>query len=241
MRRILFFIPVILVLLYSCNDEPDPYADFTVSATLVEVNENIRFTNTSHYARDVEWVFGDGYVSNAYNPVHYYDKPGIYNVKLTVWSRENKISTAYQTIEVVYPTATLDIEVVEYYMEYPVADASVILYGSYMDWTDELNPVAEGFTDIDGIVIFSGLPVKEYFVDVWEANHDNYALAEEDIGFISTGVLYPGEINYFTAWVDYYPPTKSASTNKLERRERNVKMESKERNHGDKPKRERKK
>jgi hypothetical protein len=241
MRRILLFIPVLLVLLYSCNDDPDPHADFRVSATLVEVNENIRFTNTSLNAMDVEWDFGDGFVSNVYNPVHFYDKPGVYEVRLTVWSRGNKVSTAYQTIEVIYPTATLDIEVLEYYMEYPVADASVILYGSYMDWMDELNPIIEGFTDVDGIVVFTGLPAKEYFVDVWEANHDNYSLAEDDVGFISTGVLYPGEINYFTAWVDYYPPTKSGAATKLERRERNVELESKDRKFSDKPKRERKK
>jgi hypothetical protein len=51
-------------------------------------------------------------------------------------------------------------------------------------------------------VVFAGLDPYVYYVDVWEANHDNYTLASEDVGFIRTPEILPHQINFFVAYVD---------------------------------------
>ena len=93
-------------------------------------------------------------------------------------------------------------EVLEYYDEYSVPDASVRLYSTLPDWENEEDREAEGYTDEDGIVVFSHLGPYVYYADVWETNHDNYALKAEDIGFIRTPEIMPHKINRFIAYVD---------------------------------------
>ncbi|MDP3002709.1 MAG: hypothetical protein Q8N38_06245, partial [Bacteroidales bacterium] len=65
------------------------------------------------------------------------------------------------------------------------------------------NIFSEGFTDENGIVVFSDLDPILYYVDVWEQDHDNYALRNEDVGFVRTPEIIPHKINRFIAWVDY--------------------------------------
>ena len=96
----------------------------------------------------------------------------------------------------------LEIEVREYYNEYIVPGASVILYSTLIDWDDQSDAISEGFTDENGIVVFSNLESYVHYVDVWEQNHDNYALRYEDVGFIRTPEILPHRINRFIAWVD---------------------------------------
>jgi hypothetical protein len=79
----------------------------------------------------------------------------------------------------------------------------VILYPSLADWDNQQNMITEGFTDMDGIVVFAELNPIVHFVDVWEQNHDNYQLKAEDVGFITTPKITPDKIYWFTAWVDY--------------------------------------
>ena len=70
--------------------------------------------------------------------------------------------------------------------------------------------VEEKFTDAAGVVTFDHLAPQRYYVDIWGPNHDNYKLAEEDVGFIETPVLVPGTVTYWTALVDYYPSGKKS-------------------------------
>ena len=63
--------------------------------------------------------------------------------------------------------------------------------------------ITEGFTDASGKVVFTGLQDIAYYIDVWEKNHNNYALRDEDVGFIKTGQVKRHEINRFVAYVDY--------------------------------------
>ena len=37
-----------------------------------------------------------------------------------------------------------------------------------------------------GKTVFADLKNIVYYVDVWEENHDNYTLKDEDVGFIRT-------------------------------------------------------
>ena len=75
---------------------------------------------------------------------------------------------------------------------------------------------------------------QRYYVDVWEQNHNNWLLADDDIGFIETDPLYPNQVNYFTAWVDYIP-YKSANGERPDKRDQSKKMESEGRKIKDKP------
>jgi hypothetical protein len=208
MKKIIYIILAGALAIMGCGRQP--YADFFTSRMECEVGDIIYFTNNSMDADYFEWDFGDGFLSYEFNPQHMYSADGFYTVTLTAFSGGRAFDKAVTTLHILFPT-TLDIEVVEYYDEYVVADASVILYNSLDDWWDEYNPLVEGFTNQNGIVTFSQLDPKRYYIDVWEEYHNNWLLAEEDYLFIETDVLIPNEINYFLAWVDYVEPTlKSA-------------------------------
>jgi len=221
MKKIIYIILAGALVTMSCCRQP--YADFFTSRTVCEVGDIIYFTNNSLDADYFEWDFGDGYISSEYNPQHMYGEDGLYTVALTAYSDGRVFDKAYLSINVLFPT-TLDIEVLEYYDEYPVPDASVILFNSLDDWWDELYPLVEGFTNQNGFVTFSQLEMQRYYVDVWQEYHNNWILAEEDYRFIETDLLIPNEINYFLAWVDYVEPTLK-STGRPEKAMRIMKLE----------------
>ena len=80
----------------------------------------------------------------------------------------------------------LEVEVLEYLDLYPVENASVILYPTLADWDNETNYIAEGFTDADGIVVFSDLEYMLSIPDIWEAHHNNFTLRDDNREFIRT-------------------------------------------------------
>lgn len=199
--------------------ERDPYADFFVSRDIVEVGDIVYFTNNSVEADNFEWDFGDGTISFNYDADHIYTASGIYHVTLTAFNGNRSFDRAHMDIEVLFPTS-LEITVLEYYEEYPVRDASVILYNNLDDWYDEYNPLMEGFTNQYGRVTLGHLNPQRYYVDVWEDYHNNWLLADEDIAWIETDRLRANEMNYFIAYVDYVPPTKKSDG----RPEKNLKI-----------------
>jgi PKD repeat protein len=209
MKRIFYLFLVLPLILLSCESTPE--AHFLADTVEPEVGQEVLFTNDSHNATSFEWDFGDGYVSSEADPVHHFTASGSFEVVLTAFSRSGLSDKASITIDVKIPTL-LEIEVVEWYQEYDVAGASVRLYPTLVDWEAETNMETEGFTDEDGLVVFSNLGPYVYYVDVWEQNHDNYTLKTEDIGFIRTGEIMPHKINRFVAWVDYVEHTKSDGT-----------------------------
>ena len=221
MKKIILFILAVPFVLISC--ERHPFADFTVSDTEIEVGMSVFFNNYSYDANWYEWDFGDGYVSFDFNPVHTYEIGGTFTVSLTAYYNDREWDRCYATVYVANPTE-LEVQVLEYYDEYAVPDASVILYNTGDDWWDEVDMVVEGFTDEWGIVTFSGLYPQRYYVDVWEDFHNNWILAEEDFGFVETDVLTPHVMNYFIAWVDYVVPTKK-SDGRPEKSARILKLE----------------
>jgi PKD repeat protein len=175
-----------------------------------EVGQEVYFHNKSHNAVDFEWDFGDGVTSTAESPVHVFTGTGSFDVILKVYSKNGTTDEATITINVLIPTL-LEIEVLEFYQEYAVAGASVWLYPTLIDWEDQTNVDAEGFTDSDGIVVFSHLGPWVYYVDVWEATHDNYALKQENIEYIRTDEIIPNKINRFLAYVDVADHSKGKS------------------------------
>jgi PKD repeat protein len=205
MKKIIFLTLIFPFILYSCEMTPRAY--FSASPGDPVVGEEVWFTNESDNAESFEWDFGDGYISNEVNPIHSFNASGTFNVVLKAWSHNGASDDASLTLNVMIPTL-LEIEVLEYYDEYPVDGASVILYPSLNDWDNQTNSVMEGFTDADGKVVFAGLEKIVYYVDVWEETHDNYALKDEDVGFIRTPEIMPNKINRFIAYVDYVDHSK---------------------------------
>lgn len=208
MKRLIYLSLVFTIILFSCEKTPD--ASFFCATDEPEVGKEVFFNNNSDNANEYEWDFGDGYTSTARNPVHVYTTTGLYEVKLTAYSRAGLSSEATLTIEVFMPSL-LVVEVLEYYDLYPVTNASVYLYPDSISWDNETNLVTEGYTDIDGMVVFSHLDYQRYYVDVWEEHHNNVALRYEDVGWIMTNVLARHKLTWFVAYVDYYETTKGAS------------------------------
>ncbi len=193
-------------MLSSCDVQPDAY--FFSDKIRAEIGEEVLFFNGSHNATEFEWDFGDGTWSDAYEPAHSYSASGIFTVVLSAYSKSGNVDRSYLDIEVVSPTM-LEIEVLEWYDEYPVAGASVILYPTETDWDNETNPIIEGFTNSAGKVVFTNLGPYVYYIDVWHATHNNYTLRNEDVDWIRTDQLQKNQLNRFVAWVDY-TGTKSA-------------------------------
>lgn len=228
MKKIFYISLVLPLILFSCESSPRAY--FSASPGDPVVGEEVWFTNESDNAVDFEWDFGDGYISNDVNPIHKFTASGSFTVVLKAWSSGGLIDEASLTLDVRIPTL-LEIEVLEYYDLYPVEGASVILYATLSDWENEADMVNEGFTDSEGKVVFADLGNYVHYVDVWEETHDNYALKEEDIGFIRTSEIRPNRINRFIAYVDYVDHGKGEGRRsgtmiikKLERRSDDMKQ-----------------
>jgi hypothetical protein len=201
MKRIFYLFLSLSLILLSCHkDPPIPEAAFSTDIVDPEVGQTVFFYNNSINADAFEWDFGDGYISTEPDPVHTYNATGSFEVILTVFS-EGGEDQASLIIDVQVPTL-LVIEVREYYSDGVIPGASVLLYPTLEDWDAQTNDVAEAFTDQDGVAVFSNLDPYVYYVDVWELNHDNYALASEDVGFIRTPEVLTHRITGFTAYVD---------------------------------------
>lgn len=227
MKKIIYLTIILPLILVSC--ESAPLAFFSASPGDPVVGEDVWFTNQSDGASSCEWDFGDGYTSREVNPIHRFNSSGTFTILLKVWSGGGLTDEASLTLNVKIPTL-LEIEVLEYYEEYPVEGASVILYPTLVDWENETNRVYEGFTDKDGKVVFSGLDNIIYYVDVWETNHDNYTLKQEDVGFIRTPEIMPNKINRFVAYVDYVQHGKGEA-----KRDKSMIIRKLERKFTDKP------
>jgi PKD repeat protein len=200
MKRMIFLTAVAAIMLNSCDIQPDAF--FYADKLTAEIGEEVFFTNGSHNANDFEWDFGDGTWSDAFEVVHSYAASGTYTVVLSAFSSSGDVDRAYAEIEVLSPTM-LEVEVLEWYDQYPVQGASVILYPTEADWDNETNAIVEGFTNSAGKVIFTDLGPYVYYIDVWQATHNNYTLRNEDVNFIRTDQLNKNELNEFIAWVDY--------------------------------------
>ena len=210
MKQIFYFTLVLSLIIISCQSDKPPLAVFHTDTLEPSVGQEVVFYNDSQDANRFEWDFGDGYNSSEVNPIHSFNSTGTYEVKLKAISKSNLEDNASITLSVMVPTL-LEIQVREYFDEYFVPDASIILYPTLVDWDAQTNEISEGITDQYGIAVFAGLEPYVHYVDVWEQNHDNYALAAEDVGFIRTSEIIPHQINRFTAWVDYVDHTKGAA------------------------------
>jgi PKD repeat protein len=205
MKRIIYLFLAMPLFLISCQKAPQ--ASFSADPANPEVGQIVYFNNDSRNAESFEWDFGDGTSSSARNPTHIFTGTGPVVVKLSAFSKNNIEDKASLSLDVLIPTL-LEIEVLEYYQETAVANASIFLYPTIIDWDNQTNVEAQGYTDADGIAVFANLGPFVYYVDVYAKNYDNYALRKDDIGFVRTSEVLPHKINRFLAYVDYVTHTK---------------------------------
>ncbi len=188
---------------YVTTDLPDGDGYAAIETDLVFVGEEITFNNESLDAASVLWEFGDNTSSTIISPIITYDTPGTYTVSLHAYGLEGAVNTYSKTIEVYEGiNSTVRITVLEYYDEYPVEGASVLLFPSVLDWEEETNSSYEVWTSALGKCIFEDMAEQYYYVDVLGDEHNNYDLAEESTDWIETQYLEPGYIHDFIAYVD---------------------------------------
>jgi len=199
MKRLIYIILFLPFILISCDKTPESL--FSADLTEPEVGQSVLFNNNSHHGERFEWDFGDGYTSNERNPVHVFLATGSFEVTLTAFSKGGLSDKSSLMITVLVPTL-LQIEVREYFSNDLIPGASIILYPSISDWDAQTNSVMEAFTDADGVAVFANLDPFVYYVDVWEATHDNYTLRTEDVGFVTTPGVLTHKITSFIAYVD---------------------------------------
>ncbi|MCK4745703.1 MAG: PKD domain-containing protein, partial [Bacteroidales bacterium] len=215
MKRLLTILPILSLLVISC--QKDPYADAIINPNPAYIGEEITFNNISLNAEAFEWNMGDGTTSSGYNVVYTYYDPGLYLVSLKAFGTRSGVSTASFEVDVI--GEELKVIVKEYWDDYVLPNASVILYPTLQDWLDETNMVDEQFTNGVGECMFTNLSYQHYWVDVWEQDHDNYSLASEDEGFIKTQLMEPFYEHTFIAYVDYYEPSAKKATSRSSQKE----------------------
>jgi gliding motility-associated-like protein len=87
----------------------DPRASFTISDSGSTCPPFIlRVFNTSSFYSSILWDFGDGGFSSIDSPAHYYNYPGTYTLKLTVFGYGNCSKTISQKILIKGPSGTIN-------------------------------------------------------------------------------------------------------------------------------------
>lgn len=76
-----------------------PNANFVSNISSGSNTLEVQFTDISVGSKIVSWVwkFGDGEISYEQNPTHFYNRPGLYTVKLTVINDKQQSSTITKT------------------------------------------------------------------------------------------------------------------------------------------------
>jgi hypothetical protein len=152
------------MLFFGC--EKDPTASFSVSATLVETNQVVAFTNSSVDADHYEWYFGDGTMSTDVNPTHSYSQAGYYIVTLIAYSKSGrKMDDAYRVfLEVVNPT---QLTITVFMDGAPLNGCQVVLFDNYTNWLNNVSSVASATTNSLGKVTFTGCTNTIYYADFY--------------------------------------------------------------------------
>ena len=89
-----FFVITIAILLFtSCNRQPK--ANFDIANNEVYEGEEVIFINESEKGKSFFWDFDDSHSSTKENPIHTYERYGVYTVSLDVYSKNEKKEDNY--------------------------------------------------------------------------------------------------------------------------------------------------
>lgn len=204
MKRLITILPLLSLLVISCNREP--YAEAYVDFNPAYVGELVHFTSYSTNTNNVEWDMDDGtlYTSPAVN--HSFMDPGNYDVNLRAFGSNGGVSTALVPMVVIGSVIT--IEVREFYDEYLIPEVEIFLFRSLEDWdTGDVNlAIGPFYTDNYGQVTIEGLSYQMYYVDAFYRVGDegfvNWNLGMENVDWIETQLLTGWEDHFFVAYVD---------------------------------------
>ncbi len=204
MKRLIYLLPLLSLVVISCNREP--FADATVDLNPAYVGETVRFTSYSTNAESVEWDMDDGIIYNGPVVDHYFVDPGFYDVRLRAFGSKGDVSTAIIPMEVIGSEITIIVK--EYWDEYVIPNVEIYLFLSLEDWDTGDIDLAIGpfYTNSYGEVTISNLSYQKYYVDAYyrvgNEGYVNWHLGEDDVYWIETQLLTGWEVHTFTAYVD---------------------------------------
>lgn len=206
MKRFIHILPLLSLMVISCNREP--YADFTVSQNPTYVGQPVRFTSYSTNTDYVEWDMDDGFMYT--DPVvdHYFVDPGWYDVSLRAFGTSGGVSSAVMPMEVIGSEVTIIVEDIDYENTF-IPDVEIYLFYTLDDWdTGDLDlAIGPFYTNGYGEVTISNLSYQRYYVDAYisygSEGYVNWGLGEYDAYWIETKLLTGWEIHSFIAYVEY--------------------------------------
>jgi PKD repeat protein len=203
---------ILSLIVMGCKREP--FADASIIENPAYVGEYVQFQSYSTNTDYVEWDMDDGFTYSEPYVEHYFVDPGWYDVQLKAFGQKGGVDVATFPVEVIGAELTVVVRLWTDIGEpsgYLLPNARVRLYPTLTDWEQETNLVVEAFTNSVGECTFDNLSYQRYYIDVWEAFHDNYTLATEDVGWIETDMLEGLYLWTFEAMVDYYPGGKKST------------------------------
>ena len=207
----------------------EPIASFNMETTEGCVPLTVQFTNTTIGNAEYKWEFGDGSTSDLRSPIHIFERPGTFTVKLTA-SANGRVDT-YTGNVVVHAAPEAAFSVAERQLYIPNAEAyfyneseeAVQYYWQFGDGgsSDKANPVYKylesGLYDITYIVtdmnLCSDTLVMEKFINVGKDSYLVFPTAFTPNVERSNGGLYSeGERRLDI----FYPIGRNVDTYKLE-------------------------
>lgn len=207
MKKFKILIPILFFIFSSsCIDRTPRYdpvdACFQVQGETHFVSEVVYFENCSLNAKDYEWSFGDGTISNQRNPGHVFTSAGSYQVTLRAYGYDNSSEKYTHTITVQGST-DLDLLVLYLGTEDPVSNCEVTLFDNEYDWDNLIldNKVDVGTTNANGSIVFEGLNTIEYFIDAFKNAFDNSYYSNYYQGY-ATDILTKDVVNEYNIYVE---------------------------------------
>jgi PKD repeat protein len=134
---------------------PKPLADFALDRPeLCGAPAEVRFENLSALAQGAEWNFGDGNASTAIHPVHIYQAPGVYAVRLIVTNIHQCRDTAQGSVDVYgRPLAAFALDNPAGCEDYEVVFQNASTEALQYEW--RIESFSEVFTDPNPRVLFT--------------------------------------------------------------------------------------
>ena len=231
MKKLKILVPILLFIFSSsCIDRTPHYEEvdacFQVSGNTHYVNETIYFVDCSLNAKDYEWDFGDGTVSNQRNPDHVYTNTDTYQVTLRAYGYDNSSET-YRHAVTIQGSTDLDLLVLYFGTEDPVSNCEVTLFDNEDDW-DNLNldnKVDAANTNQYGSVVFYDLNSIVYYIDAFKNAVDNSYYSNYYKGY-ATDALIDNEVNEYNIYVELL--TSDSKSKRGKYKIKNIKKSSKE-------------
>ncbi len=225
MKRFITILPLLSLIVISCNREP--IAEASVDLNPAYVGEYVRFTSYSTNTDYVEWDMDDGIMYSTPVVDHYFDDPGFYDVTLRAFGSNGGVSSMMIPMEIIGSEVTITVEDIDYENTF-IPDVEIYLFRTLADWdTGDIDQaIGPFYTNSYGEVTISGLSYQMYYVDAYisygTTGYINWLLGSDDEYWIETQLLTGVDIHTFTAYVEYvtFDKKKSAAAVEEERKGR---------------------